>query len=413
MRAPTRSRGLGPVAALAFGVAAVCSPALSAQSLYGISGPTATVVELTGPPAGACGYPSGPVVSSFPTAVPFVCPLPGPFGPSVIGVGDIAVNRRADEIWTTDGFVIGCYSRAGAPIAGFPLPPGFALPGPILGMGWDAPGGRLWLTDGTFAAAIVPPPPPGCGGPPPAIAVPAFAITPGGTWTDIDWDSSTGSLFLCEALGGVTNLLPGGAPGPFAPYLSVACGLGAIGGIAVDAAAPAGSGTVYLMSGGSRARTMPPGVLPAPPTFYTPVPCAAVPGGPYMGVAFAARAIAYGTSFPAGLVMGSKGESIAPNAGFGLTLSGAPPGSLAVCYANFGAACPPLALPAPVYLTLAPPPLLLGGGVVGAGGGLGVAAPIPPIAPALGIYAQWFVLPPVPAPPIWSTHALAFTTSAP
>lgn len=409
------SRGrAGPVAALALGAAALCSPQLATQSIYGVSGPAAGIFEFTGPPAGACAYPSGPGVSAFPTAAPFLCPLPGPFGAAPFGLGDVAVNRITDVIWASDGFVVGCYSRAGAPISGFPLPPGFVLPGPILGMGFDAPAGLLWLTDGAFAAAIAPPPPPGCAGPAPVIVIPPFPLPPAGPWTDIDWDSTTGSLFACSAVGAVANVLPGGAAGPFGMFPGAGpCALGPLTGIAVDAAAPAGSGTLYLTDGAVRSRVLPPGV-PAPPTFYTPVPCAPILGAPLAGLAFAARAIAYGASFPTpSLVMGSKGQSIAPNPAFGLTLAGAPPGSIAVCYAGFGAACPPLALPFPVYLTLAPAPLLLGGGLVGAGGGLGLGAPIPPFAPGLGIYAQWFLLPPIPAAPIWSTHALAFTTSAP
>jgi hypothetical protein len=363
----------------------------SAQTLYSINGPAATVTEQTGPGVGACGYPAGPGVSAFPTLVPYGCPTVGAFGPPPALMGDVGVGRGANVVWATSGMVITAYTPAGAVVNSFGVPaaliPGFL---PISGLGVDGATGMLWLCNGVAACAILPPPIPGCA--PPVLAIPPFPL-PAATapHTDIDWDPSTGSLFASSALGFVANVLPGGAPGPFGIFPAGApCGLAMLQGVAVDHAAPPGTGTLYVTDGAIVARTMAPGI-PAPPTFYSPAPCFPLLAPPSSGLAFSAHGIAFGASTPAGgITLSGVGQSVSPNPAFAIAVAGAPGGSFVLAYYSGTFNCPPIPFGANlIHIGIVPAPVLIGSAAIAAPVTVTFAAPLPPALPIPGgVYMQ-------------------------
>ncbi|TAJ21653.1 MAG: hypothetical protein EPO68_04345 [Planctomycetota bacterium] len=372
---------------LALGAAA---PA-AAQTLYSINGPAATITEQTGPGLGPCGYPAGPGIGAFPTVVAYPCPTVPAFAAPPALPGDVAVDRVANLIWATNGFIVTAYTPAGGAVNSFPLapalPPGFL---PVTGMGHDAVAGVLWLSSAIGACAILPPPAPGCG-PLPIVVVPPFPL-PAATapHTDIDWDPSTGSLFVASAIPGmVANVLPGGAPGPFGIFPAGApCALGPLTGLAVDHAAPAGTATLYVSDGALVARTMFPGV-PAPPTFYSPAPCFPVVFPPSSGLAFSAHGIAYGPATPPGvLALSGIGQSVSPNPAFAVLTTGAPIASTVLVYYSATFTCPPIPFGANlINIGIAPPPTFLGAGPGGAP--VTIPAPLPPFLPIPGgVYLQ-------------------------
>jgi hypothetical protein len=376
----------------------------SAQSLVGFDG-AAIALEQNGGPAGACAYPTGPFVGAFATAVASPCPVPGA---AAFPLGDVAVDRMTNVTWITDGMVVAGYAPGGAPLTGFLVPPGFIAPffGPLTGLGADAPAGLLWVTDGAFAAAIAPGP---CGGFP-AVVVPPFPLPPvGAPYTDIDWDSSTGTLFGCTLGGLIVNSFVGGAVGPFGVYPPVACPLGPLTGIAWDAGAPPGAGITFVTDGVLIGHILP-GGPPAPPSFAFAPPCFPT-AAPYVGLAYTARGTLFGAGFdPLGAippVIGSVGQSISPNPAFAVTLAGAPPGNLALLYVSTGALCPALAIPFPVYLALVPPPTLLAVGPVPPTGAITAPVPIPPGMPlGVSVDFEWFTVYLLPGTPVSTTSGL-------
>jgi hypothetical protein len=196
------------------------SPSLRSQTLLDHNAVGATVFETTGPPA-ACGFPTGPFVAAFPTLAPFAA-CPGTAGPApfvVPFIGDVATNRATNTIWVTDGFTfteyVGSGPAYGTPVRNFVLPLGLALPAPVTGMDVVMPpfvaAPILLVTDGALVAGILPPPRAGLRAA--AIAIPAFPV-PGGLMTDLAWSPTTGSFWVCNAAGIVSNWLLGGAPGP-------------------------------------------------------------------------------------------------------------------------------------------------------------------------------------------------------
>jgi hypothetical protein len=403
---------------------ALLAGSASAQSLYGFDGGGSIVLQFTGPPAPPCGYPTGPILGiPFPSPMPFACPTAITGGPPPGIFGDIAVDKAADTIWVTDGFLLTEYTPAGVVIRSFLLPPGLVVPGPLTGLGYDPTLGGLWVTDGLMGALIAPPPPPGCGGLP-LVLFPAFPLIAGGgapPFTDIEMDPFSGTLFLCDAGGVISNVVPpGGAPGPFAPFLAVGgfCPLAApLQGLGFDTAAtPVNALPTLYVTDGFIVAYMLPGGPPAPPTFYTPAPCYPTPG-PLLGLAFAARAIPYGPAGDNGggippSIGSAGGQTVPGNAGFMITITGSPPGSAAFLFGSKGFLCPaPLFMGVPIDITLAPL-FILGSGFVPAAGTLAIAAPIPPAAaPGAFFTAQWFVV--TPAGSLQTTDGLAFTVSAP
>jgi hypothetical protein len=375
-------------------VLALVAGAAGAQSLYTFS--PGGVVEFTGPPAGPCVYPNGPVIGAFPPiAVPCFAP-----GPPVAPFGDVAVDPTTDTIYVTDGPVIGVYTSAGAHLGSVPPIAPFA---PLSGMGIDGGGGILWITDGFLYGGIALPfllcgaPPPVAIGPFPVPIGPFFA----GPIGDIDWDPGTGSLFACDAAGLVGNFFPGPAspPGPFGifPVAPGPCPPLAppLYGIAVDRTLP-GTGTIYVTDGLTISYLVAPGV-PAPLTFYTTAFCYPTPAPPPLsGLAFAGRQITYGAGANnlGGPVptIGSVGQTWVGNPAYTMTLAGALPGAIAhLKYSPMPLCPPPIIVGLPLYLM---PPLATAVIVpVGLAGTASFTAPIPPAFPiGLNVYLEWVVL---------------------
>lgn len=393
--------------------------ASNAQTLLGHAGGAATVFETTGPPVGPCLYPTGPIVGVFPTLQAFPCPTPGaPIAPLA---GDVAVNRVTNTSWVTDGMFISGYTPAGVVFNSF-LALGPVLPAPLTGLGFDGPGGVLWATDGALVTGVTPPAA-GCFPGPAAVVFPPFPIGPlAGPATDIDWDPTTGLLWVCDAGGLVSNWFPGGLPGPFPPFVVPAfCPLGPLTGIAVDSGASAAlPPTVLWVTDGAMiayVMTPPPLPGPAPLTFHTTVPCQPTVA-PLTGLAMTARPIAYGfgadtTAAPAP-VLGAIGQTVVPNPGFAFTVTGSVPGSTALVYASVGPLCPPFFLYGVLPLQILPAPLFFVGAMpIGAGGAGALAVPIAPGGLGLGVMytVQSFVLTPIPSFQI--TNALEFTGNMP
>lgn len=393
-RVPLRSAPCVRVGLRAGALSLCLSSALIAQTLLGVDTAGAlSVGEMTGPPAGPCGYPNGPLLSVFPYPQPFVCPLPGP----ALGAfaGDVGVDKLKDSVWVTDGSIVGNYDSAGLALNGFVLPAFSPIGAPITGLGVDSAAGLLWLTDGSFAFAILPPPPPGCA--PPALIVAPFALPPlAGIYSDIDWDAGTGTLFLSSSAGLIANVAIGGAPGPFGIYPAAPfCALGALTGLAIDSGSPPGLVFTYVTDGFTVGYSMP-GGAPAPPSFYTPIPCFPYLGPPpTSGLAFSARAITYGSAMPPGASqIAGVGQSYTPNPGFAVALSGGWPGSIAVLEIAAAALCPPLpVLGGSLYLT---PPLVFFGAKAAPLGTAKFPAPIPNFVPPGSVYAQGAFVAPFP-----------------
>lgn len=312
---------------------AVAAPAALCQTLYTIHGGvvgTSNVSELKGPPSLPTGYPGGPVVSTFPTTVPFGCATVGALGtPPVSVLGDVAVDMVGDVVWATDGATITSYSPAGVPLNSFPVP--FPL-GPLTGLGFNSAAGALVMTDGVLimgAAAVAP----GCGAP----ALGAFFPSPSAfPLTDIEWDPASGTFFGCDSMGFVTNIAPGGGIGPFGVFPVVglcAPGLGPkLQGLAVDTTT-LGPPVLYVTDGFKINRISPPGVVAAP-TFSTPASCFPVlTAAPINGLAYSLHAVSF--SLPCHTAGGmlpaitSTGHSTVPGL-MTVGITGAAPAGLAM-----------------------------------------------------------------------------------
>lgn len=403
---------------IACAAAAASTDSTDAQTVYAYDGATAIVGERAGPPAGICAYPDGREIHNFSASgFPFGCPIADTALPPL---GGMAVNKATDTVWVTDGFVITEYPPRDAPLRSFGVPAGFAL----TGMGWDSAAGILWVTDGVVVAGIVPPPPPGCGMLP-VLASPPFLLPslPAPPATGITWDSVSGSLFVCDAGGFVTNVMPGGAPGPFAVASVVGAGCSLtppITGITMDSAASATGVPVYYASdsSGNVGAFFALGGL-ANPSFHTPAPCFDVflPVS-VSGIAFSAHGLAYGagadtTGLSAPEIF-STGQSLSPSPDFRILVFGsvAHPASTAFAFATTGgAACPtPTIAGLPVYLSV-PPLLSLGSAGISPGGGVGLPAPIPPGVPAgVEVDVQVLVITPTS---LQVTGGLHFTVALP
>lgn len=418
-------RALVASSVAAFVGGALCLP-LAAQSVYGFDGAGSIAVEHTGPGDPVCGYPVGPVLSAFPTPVGFPCPTALAVAPPPGILGDIAVDKVADTVWVTDGFVATEYAASAVPgvAPGAPITSYFvALPAgaPLTGLGWDAALGALWMTDGFIVWAEIPPAPPGCGlaG---AIVVPPFFVptVTGSPMTDVAWDPLSGSLFVSEAAGIVSNWIPGGFPGPFPPTPVGFCGLvPPLQGVDVDIVDSTALGLpVLYVTDGFMLEHVDVTGLPAPPSFHAPFLCVPT-AGPLLGLAYAERALPFGmgadnTGMPAPTV-GTIGQALSPNPAFTTTLTGSLPGSATGLYlSTSGFNCPAIFVlggaipvyPFPIGATLTPT------GGTDAIGNQVLATPIPAgIPPGTGIWVQWVSV--TPAPSIQVSEGLSIVIGLP
>jgi hypothetical protein len=347
---------------------AALAAASAAQTIYGVMGANGTVIEMSGPPAGACGYPDGPVASSFNYVQPAVCganPVPGVFevGPANVQVGDVAVDREKDIVYVTDGSAIAAYdANSGALIEHFTAV-GLGLSVPLTGLGFDAQTGWLWISDLDEVAACEPMG--NCAPLPRWLAsMPPVGL---GNLGDVDMDPQTGELWVCDDMGQVARFALGAAV--FTNLINVAglggaCGGGlgpTLSGLCMDASENA---TVLAVTDGPRVVRFSVVGLgafgPAPSSFAFPSSCwpnPAVP--PLQGLAYAAHAVTYG---PGALQLDVTGQSVLPGA-ITLVGQGGAAGAAWVLF-DLGAACPPI--------NLLGQPLLLP-----AGPGFGFFGPLP------------------------------------
>ncbi len=327
---------------------AALAAAPSAQTVYGFMGANGTVIEMSGPPAGACGYPDGPIASSFVYVQPATCagnPVPGVFevGPANVIVGDVAVDRENDIVYVTDGSAIAAYKGSSGAMLEHFTAAGLGLSVPLTGLGFDAKTGWLWITDIDEFAAIEPD-----GSCVPLVR--SLAMTPPlglGNLGDIDMDPQTGELWVCDDIGQVARFAVGAAV--FTNLINVAglggvCGGGlgpTLSGLCMDASENA---TVLAVTDGPRVVRFSVvgfgGTGAAPSSFAFPSSCWANPGAaPLQGLAYAAHAVTYG---PGALSLDMTGQSVLPGA---ITLfgQGGAAGAAWVLY-DLGPACPPINL---------------------------------------------------------------------
>ncbi len=349
------------------------SGAAGAQSLF-VMDSQGDVVEFAGPPSGPCAYPGGPLLSLFGYVTGSPCPVPAaavPPPPSL--AGDLAFDKVRRELWITDGTAIGGYQSFGTAYTGVTHDPGDVLAGPLTGLAYDASSDQLWIADATSAARIARPSTSGCNAANPSAQVGPFALPlgPGASATDVDLDPFTGSLWMCDDQGFVTNVSIGGGVGPAGGFLATAvaaCGLQApLTGIAVDDSAPGGAfwvtdGTTvaYLAMDGSGA---------APPTFYAPSPCTATPaGGTIVGMDGTSAPLGFGAPsngfIPIFPTIGADGQAYVGNLTFTIQVGGAQQGEVVVLFVSTASICPTLPL-GPMNVHILPATsLLLGAGVV-------------------------------------------------
>jgi hypothetical protein len=383
-------------------VAAVSLPTLaSAQSIYQVINGTVLEYGVTGfqlfSTSSGCG-PATPMSSipfgnTFPCVpFPFVVPPQVPPAPSEIGMGDVAVDRGADIVWITDGKSFVGFTPQGAQLGAFTKPAGLwddpSLPNlltyvrgmgcqalPPAGPGIHAPLGLLWVTNGTEIAAIQPPPLPNPPCLPATIAVAPFTPTPAlaGPANDIDFDSATGTLWVGDEAGFVTNVAAGGGPGPFGSFNASApnaCGSATpplpVRGLAVDAASP--TPPTLILKLGSLAtgrRLMPPGIA-APPTTYCPDSCfvggaAGNTGGANASrLGFSARPTEWSGSTNETDVIGQLVTGpLVPANSVTFTVTGVGPNSVAVLFMDFFALCPAVTIPGTFISLSAAPTFIL------------------------------------------------------
>jgi hypothetical protein len=371
-----RSTSFALVFAALFAAPALC------QSVWGVNGTSALAQQMTGPPAGPCFYPNGPMIGGFPYAVPFGCPTAGPY--STLPGGDITIDRVNDTVWVCDDLTITNYTKAGVPLNSFPTPQPFG----IRALGWGRLGGLnlLWISNGFDFAAILPPAAPGCVLP--TYVIPPTPVAFPGMVTDIDFDPLTGTLFMSNSNGLVSNQYVTGALGPYGLFAPGGCFGGALTGIAVNTP---GCKTLYVTNSQTVAHINMGGGLAAP-TFYTPNPCFSWAGAaPLSGLAHDCSPIRYGQGCDNTLftipTIGWSGQSLSPNPTFAITLGNADPGN-AFLLVGLSAPCP-----APFFMNcrlLVFPITTTIGPIFHAGPTVTLPASLPPGLPCpLSIYTQW------------------------
>lgn len=260
----------------------------------------------------------GPVPPAF--VYPAAPPLPPPPGP---GIGDSTVDALTGDNWYTDGATIGmtpsaAYAPPGPPVPPFPVGPvglGF-----VTGMALDAAGGILWLTDGGMLIGVTPAP----GTAPLTPLMPSPAPLSG-----LEWDGLSGTLLGVDPAGAIFTLSPAGVlvapPIPPPPLPAHAEDL------AIDKTSlpgPLGPRSIYVLAGGMVHDLTAPGVV--------------LPGGSALASGLAFHAFPAQTP-PVGVCpcpgfahsVGTTGPMTTGNLGFGVTVSGLPPGQVVIFALDF------------------------------------------------------------------------------
>jgi hypothetical protein len=318
-----------------------------------------------------------PPVLAYPQ-VPLLPAMAPPAGDSTFD------NLRAFH-WFTNGAILAAQPTPMFPPAG-PLPPPMPIPaavlaaiggGPITGIAIDAAAGIMFLT-GMPGMTIGVTPLPGM-----PVVVPPFPLPfAAGPITGLEWDSATGQLIAVDAVGVTYRYFPGGAPA--APPLPPPMAFGPmVTDVAIDRTmAPNAFGLrpLYVLAGPSYFDVHDPAPAPQPAgpgmgqgLAFMNHPSTNKPGGP---------CICPGTAYPApGPTTNSP--MTAMNAGFGVSMSGLPPGfpvifgfDVAGFLPGFPVINPPVGCG--LGLTLGPSTLLF----AGLANALGVATyPVPLVPP--------------------------------
>jgi len=401
-------------------------PRAAAQTVLELDGIGAVVFETDGPPSG-CGYPTGPVVASFSYATPFTCPTAGSVGGGTF-VGDVASNRLSDTIWVTDGQTfteyVGSGAALGTPINSFVLPVGFVLAGRVTGMdfvGTYGLPGYLLVTDGRMCAGIAPPTAPGCALP--SVVVAPFPL-PGHVFaTDLAWLAETGSLWVCDTIGYVTEVYVDGTLGQWGsiPVAPGECGLvSPLTGIAADGApGQFGIGALYVTDGVTVARVSVNGEFLVP-QMHSPFPCFPLSAPGVNGLGNTLHPIAYGVGTDTGglppPVMTATGQTTEPSGTITFTLSGADatPGTMCVLTYNYIPLCPAFTVLGGNALYVAPG-IAPAGPFAVVGGTFSVSFAIPSGAPFFFFhkpqFVQWIVA--KGSGGFQVSNAMTFTPTAP
>jgi hypothetical protein len=394
-----------------FLVAALAAP-LSAQTLWGIDS-GGQVIGQTGPASGPCSYPLGPLTSLWSYATPGQCATPGATGGfGVPGIGGIGIDRKADELWITDGLTAAAYTTYSTPVV-TGIDVAAILGGVATGIDTD-PSGRIWLTNGASAvlADVVI-----TGACYDAVPFTSFALPIAGAALALSHDPITDALWVVDDQGMLTHVLKNGQLGPFGSVhvtTTSGCGLAApLLGVAADTAGPAGR--VVVTDGTTAAVVdMSAGGALAAPTFYQPSSCWPLVGGTSEGIVVAANGNLFGASSGGPLpAIGAKGQSIVPNPLLAIELGGAKPDDVAVLVLGKDHLCPALTVLG-VPFHVAPTPLIIVATTLVNDTGfasiplpLGVGTPI-----GQTVFLQWGIVTPATFA-VSSTRGMAMTTSLP
>ncbi len=350
---------------LALLVGALLTPATEAQTLLGSDNIGLAAWEFSPSPANPCFQPD-PLVVSCSISSP-ICGLPSPgFAQPGQLWGDIADDPLTDTFYMTGGRIIEQYTLdtpCSGPLTCAPLNsfPGPTFMGEITGMGFDNTGGvvalpgtpLLWLTDGIQIAAITPGLPGSCTFTTVFGPCSPTGLAAGEIMTDITWDPSSGTLWVCTNSGGVHNIAPTACT-VISSFFTDVCGAGVtqLTGIAFDTGTPAlaplavSQPTLYITDGFAVERMTTTGAPPLA-TFGSPTPCTLAPSF-LSGLALTQHGGTYGSN-RINARLNTYGQSSTAGPTFGLEVSGSPAGANAWMVLNFnfpgaGFLCPPAAV---------------------------------------------------------------------
>jgi len=352
-------------ASVGFVLAVLVTPA-SAQRIWTLSGLPGVIEENAS---------TGAILSAFYLPPPLV-----PFAPPF---GDLSVDRAGGALWLTDGFTIARVARTGGMLLDAePVPPPF---GPLTGLSFDTTVGipNLWITDGFLVGNF------GLG-PFGLFPLAPFFPSPLPGLVGIDYDSSTGTLWILDGVGGIANVDPFGLVLAFAPPPAVV--LPPYSAITVDTTLPGGPAVprVWVLGVGGIENLLTGAVI----TGY------GFAGAASEGIGFAPMPNRYGAGTPGPLgfvpeIDWTGGFATIGNALGAIVVSNAVPGP-AVLLLSGAAADPPIFVPPVGAIWVDPLALFSATGLLAVGPAPGFAGqissvPIPAIPLLVGatVFAQW------------------------
>jgi hypothetical protein len=368
----------------AFVALSALSASTSAQTLWGIEGGAASYGEFNAPPP-LCPGAAPPYAINLPPAS--VCPTLTPFAPGTC-VGGTAVDNNGNIasgftpiVINSDGINLTMTTPGGGYVTSGPVGGGAVLAGMITGVACDGAADIYYISDGfSYAGVGIPPGPAACA--PPPLLVGPFPNPIPGIICGLGFDPCTGTLWMCDPTGRVTNLAIGGAvvggfaaSPPLAPTLS---------GLTVDTA----NRSIVVTDGTGIAAFTPTGALVAPTPFYlsaNPYP-APLWAATLDGLGFSLRPQNYGTNCSPGgfspTIGWAGGHTWAGNPTFTITQTGAEPIALSYLFVSFGYSCPPIPFGCGGIWLAAPFYTILPVGFTSATGSITLPAALPAPAPA-------------------------------